>query len=309
MYEMFKSTAFNNGGSPTISGWNTSNVTNMYAMFNDSDFNQPIGSWNTSKVTDMSAMFDQTNIFNQNIGSWDVSKVTNMSLMFRGVSSASKHTFNNGGSSSISAWTTSNVTNMNNMFANNSGFNQNIGNWNVSKVTDFSGIFGGSNFNNGGSTSISGWTTSAATQMDLMFYDADSFNQPIGSWDVSNVTIMNSMFQTTSIFNQPLSGWNVSKVTNMANMFLGAASFNQGLGNWNVSAVTSFGRFLDSTSVSKANYDNLLVGWSTQSLKNNLTFQASLQYSPSPCSGGVARSYIISTYGWTFTDDSAGSCP
>jgi len=308
MFEMFRGTSFNNGGSPSISGWNTSNVTEMSSMFFDSAFNQPIGSWNTSKVTSMYAMFDQTNVFNQDIGAWDVSKVTRMSYMFRGDSPLS-HTFNNGGSSSISAWTTSSVTEMQYMFGNNSGFNQDIGNWNVSKVFDFTGMFINSSFNNSGSTSISGWTTSAVTTMDTMFYDNDVFNQPIGSWDVSKVTTMEAMFQSSMGFNQPLSGWNVSKVSNMRNMFFAALSFNQNLGNWNVTGVTSFGRFIDATAISKTNYDSLLVGWSSINLKSNLGFQSNRTYSPSPCAGGVARASIISNYGWNFINDIAGSCP
>jgi surface protein len=145
--------------------------------------------------------------------------------------------------------------------------------------------------------------------MDTMFYDNDVFNQPIGSWDVSNVTNMDGMFQSSNGFNQPLSGWNVSKVTNMNNMFFAATSFNQDLGNWNVTGVTNFGRFIDSTAISKTNYDNLLVGWSGRNLKNNLSFQANRTYSPSPCAGGVARASIISNYGWNFIDDISGSCP
>ena len=120
---------------------------------------------------------------------------------------------------------------------------------------------------------------------------------------------MEAMFQSSMGFNQPLSGWNVSKVTNMNNMFFAATSFNQDLGNWNVTGVTSFGRFIDATSISKANYDSLLVGWSGRNLKNNLGFQANRTYSPSPCAGGVARASIISNYGWNFIDNIAGSCP
>jgi surface protein len=139
-------------------------------------------------------------------------------------------------------------------------------------------------FNNGGSSSISGW-------------------------NVSNVTSMNSMFLGQGTFNQPIGNWNVSKVTNMNNMFFAATSFNQDLGNWNVTGVTNFGRFIDSTAISKTNYDNLLVGWSGRNLKNNLSFQANRTYSPSPCAGGVARASIISNYGWNFISDIAGSCP
>jgi surface protein len=70
--------AFNNGGSQMISGWTTSNVIFMDAMFYDTtSFNQPIGSWDVSNVVDMSSMFQQSTSFNQPIGSWDVSNVNN----------------------------------------------------------------------------------------------------------------------------------------------------------------------------------------------------------------------------------------
>ena len=57
----------------------------------------------------------------------------------------------------------------------------------------------------------------------------------INNWDVSNVTNMEEMFDEASSFNQPINKWDVSKVTNMSFMFAGASSFNQPLNNWNVS--------------------------------------------------------------------------
>jgi surface protein len=61
-----------------ISGWDTSNVTDMFSMFDNAKlFNQPIGSWNTSNVTNMSYMFQNAKLFNQPIGSWNTSNVTN----------------------------------------------------------------------------------------------------------------------------------------------------------------------------------------------------------------------------------------
>ena len=48
----------------------------------------------------------------------------------------------------------------------------------------------------------------------------------INNWDVSNVTDMTQMFYNAESFNQPLNKWNVSKVTNMGGMFYGANSFN-----------------------------------------------------------------------------------
>jgi surface protein len=108
---------------------------------------------------------------------------------------------------------------------------------------------------------------------------ASSFNQPIGSWNVSNVTDMSSMFANASAFNQPIGSWNVSNVTNMASMFSGIG-------------------------LSTANYDSLLIGWSSISsnetpLKPNVVFSGG---NSKYCNGTSARSSIISTYGWTITD-------
>lgn len=271
---------FNNGLAPSVVGtgmnsWqlSTSSPIDMYGTFGScASFNQNISSWNVSRVTSMGATFYRCDVFNQNIGNWDVSKVTNMGSMFWRA-----YNFNNLGSPSISGWTTSGVTNMGEMFTDAVSFNQPIGNWNVSKVTSFYGMFrrsGGTSsgmtfnqnigawnlnatapitmyqmfqnsdvFNNGGSPSISGWTTTQVTNMSNMFTSAAVFNQPIGSWDVSNVTTMNAMFFNALLFNQNIGNWDVSSVTSMQDMFNRASDFDN-LGsntikNWDVSNVTN----------------------------------------------------------------------
>ncbi|MGB1043281.1 MAG: BspA family leucine-rich repeat surface protein, partial [Tenacibaculum sp.] len=45
-------------------------------------FNADITGWNTSKVTNMIAMFRSATNFSQNLGSWDISKVNGMDVMF-----------------------------------------------------------------------------------------------------------------------------------------------------------------------------------------------------------------------------------
>jgi len=66
-----------------ISNWDTSQVTNMAAMFSYVyNFNQDISNWNTSQVTNMGSMFSYANSFNQDISNWDTSQVTNMESMF-----------------------------------------------------------------------------------------------------------------------------------------------------------------------------------------------------------------------------------
>jgi hypothetical protein len=79
MRGMFQNASkFNNGGSPSISGWNVSNVTRMYDMFNTTPlFNQPLNAWNVGKVTDIFAMFSSASSFNQPIGDWNITGVTN----------------------------------------------------------------------------------------------------------------------------------------------------------------------------------------------------------------------------------------
>jgi hypothetical protein len=58
------------------------------------------------------------------------------------------------------------------------------------------------------------------------------------------------------------------------------------------------------TQLSTANYDALLIGWSTISsnetpLKPNIGFSGG---NSKYCNGATARASIINTYGWTFTD-------
>ena len=82
---------------------------------------------------------------------------------------------------------------------------------------------------------------SRVTNMDGMFEDAESFNEPIGNWKVSKVKDMTYMFLAASSFNQPIGNWDVSKVTSMLGTFCDAESFNQPIGNWNVSNVKVIG--------------------------------------------------------------------
>ena len=57
---------------------------------------------------------------------------------------------------------------------------------------------------------IENWDVSNVTNMDRVFYGANSFNQPLNKWNVSKVEYMNLMFYDTISFNQPLDKWDVS---------------------------------------------------------------------------------------------------
>jgi surface protein len=161
-------------------------------------------------------------------------------------------------------------------------------------------------FNNSGSTSISGWTTSACTNMAIMFQGNQplttfhSFNQPIGSWDVSNVTNMSSMFNY-SIFNQNIGNWDVSSVIDMDSMFRNTLGFDQNLSGWSISNVVSMNTMFGGSSLSTTNYNNLLIGWSGISRQPNVNFGVQgLIYTISIA--GAARATIVSTP-WTVFGD------
>lgn len=57
---LFKLTAFNNGGSANINNWNIQNATGIYGMFLSSQFNQNIGGWNIASLTNANSMFPST---------------------------------------------------------------------------------------------------------------------------------------------------------------------------------------------------------------------------------------------------------
>ena len=88
----------------------------------------------TSEITDMTTLFNNSK-FNGDISSWNVSNVKYMMYMFHN----SKFTGENG---DISNWDVSNVKDMMYMFCD-SKFNGDISNWNVRNVVDMSYMFNG----------------------------------------------------------------------------------------------------------------------------------------------------------------------
>lgn len=143
------------------------------------------------------------------------------------------------------------------------------------------------------------------TNMRSMFQNALVFNRPIiNGWDVSKVTTMAYMFNMPLYsypgFNQPLDNWDTGNVTDMQAMFQDCISFNQPLGSWNVSKVNNFSNMFLRVTLSPANYDHLLNGWSQQNVITNRTFHAgNSKYTPA---GAAARARLISTFGWTILD-------
>ena len=153
----------------------------------------------------------------------------------------------------------SNVTDMESMFAGARAFNQDIGGWEVGNVTDMAAMFNRADAFN---QDIGRWDVSNVTDMSAMFGLATAFNQDIGGWEVGNVTDMRSMFGEARAFNQDIGRWDVSNVTDMGSMFDDADAFNQDIGGWDVSNVTYMTEMFGGVTLSTANYDALLNGWS-----------------------------------------------
>ena len=132
----------------------------------------------------------------------------------------------------------------------------------TSNITDMNGMFeNASSFNQ----PIGNWDTSKVTDMSNMFSGASSFNQPIDKWDTSSVSNMSGMFADASSFNQPIGDWwDTSNVTDMSSMFLGASSFNRPIGEWDTSNVTD----MSSMFFGALRFDQPIGDWNTSNVTN-----------------------------------------
>ena len=90
-----------------ISAWDTSQVTDMARLFQDSIFNDDISAWDTSAATSMFATFQNAKQFNQPLNDWEVSGATSMVSMF-----AHAESFNQ----PLDSWDVSQVTSLDSMF-------------------------------------------------------------------------------------------------------------------------------------------------------------------------------------------------
>ena len=121
-----------------VSGFDTSQVTDMYQMFSGctSLTTLDVSNWDTGKVTNMSSMFyNCSSLTTLDVSKWDTGKVTGMNSMFSWCSSLT--------TLDLSTWNTSQVTNMGWMFCNCSKLiTIYIGsNWNTDKVTSSGSMF------------------------------------------------------------------------------------------------------------------------------------------------------------------------
>ena len=192
-------------GTPLL---DTSNVTNMYAMFQDCSNLTTIPQLNTSNATDMQRMFSGCLNLTA-IALLDTSKATKMTWIFNDCKNLV----------TIPQLNTSNVTDMANMFENCINLTT-IPKLDTSNATSMSAMFYGCS----SLTIIPELNTSNVTDMTSMFNGCTNLTT-IPELDTSSVTDMRYMFNgCTNLTTIP--ELNTSKVTNMLAMFNGCSSLS-----------------------------------------------------------------------------------
>ena len=146
------------------------------------------------------------------------------------------------------------------------------------------------------------FNTSSVQNMSGMFSGCSVFNQAL-VFNTGAVTNMTGMFYNCTLFNQPLT-WNTGLVNSMYSMFMNATAFQQNIGSWDISSVTNFAFFMfgkTPATWSTTNFDNLLCGWSTQTVNSSLGIDfGSANYTNA--TGGPCRTILQSPpNNWTIS--------
>ena len=195
---------------------------------------------------------------------------------------------------------------------------------NASDIPDFSGVanmsmekmFQGATILVDSQDQIGIWDVSNVNDMRSTFAGCNEFDEDISSWQVDNVINFNDLFLNASKFNQNISGWNTGSATSMESMFNGATAFNQDVSGWDIGEVTTMANmFNGATDFSAENYDQQLIGWSTDTsgtptdgiddIPTGVTFGAP---PASYCNGASARNELETTYNWIIDGGTGLDC-
>ncbi len=174
-----------------LSGFETSNVTDMHEMFREC-LNLPSVNainFDTSKVTDMSGMFHLCGkLAVADVSSFDTSNVTTTHAMFYECRALVVV--------DVSNFDTSNITDMYAMFTNLfSVLILDVSKWDTSSVIKMDDLFNGCGLV--ASLDLSNFTTHNVTSMAGMFYELMAANNlDLTSFDMSKVTNVKNMFRS-----------------------------------------------------------------------------------------------------------------
>ena len=150
------------------------------------------------------------------------------------------------------------------------------------------------------------YTVSISGTFPSIYFNASSSTtnsrkiQTIKQWGDNPWKSMNSAFRgcTNLTIEAAAGNPDLSNVTDVSNMFSGATAFNQNLSEWDVSNVTNMSSMFSGVTLSIANYDALLSGWSALTLQRNVTFSGG----DSIYCDESARNILVDTYNWSITD-------
>ena len=261
-----------------LSNMDTSGIVGMNGMFeNDKVLTNIVfgDNFNTSNATNMTAMFNYcVKLTNIDLSSFDTSNVTMMERMFAGCSSLTILDLSN--------FDTSNVTTMRAMFYRCSSLTDlNLSDLKTPKLVDMRtifcdctslktlefGNFDTSNvisfyetFKNTGliSLDLSNFDTSSATSMCEMFAGSRYIKSlDLASFDTSKVTNMKYMFHgCSSLTDLNLSSFDTSNVTTLEGTFMHYGGENLDLSNFNTSKVTTTEVMISSSKIRNIDLSN-----------------------------------------------------
>lgn len=234
-----------------LSGFNTSNVTDMSYMFNgcSSLTALNLSNFNTSNVTFMHNMFDGcSSLTTLNLSGFKTSNVTRMDGMFDGCSSLT--------TLDLSHFNTSNVQFMEDMFARCANLKTlDISTFVTSNVTDMSSMFNG---------------CSSLTTLDLSHFNLDKFKTYKYPFNGSQM-----FYNCSSLTTINLSGWDLSGPSeyisgtecNLSYMFYGCANLTNiiGLSSLAITQLTADG-FYETFSGCSSLTEVDLSDWTIQSV-------------------------------------------
>ena len=217
-------------------GWDTSNITDMYAMFYYcySLISLDLSNFDTNQVTNMNSIFTNcSSLTSLDVSNFDTSNTTSMSGMFTGCSSLI--------SLDVSNFDTSQVTNISNMFSYCSSLTSlDVSNFDTSKVTNMVDMF--HNCSSLTSLDVSNFNTEKVTNMGSMFYGCSSLiSLDLSNFNTSQVTSMQDIFNNcSSLTSLDVSNFNTSQVTRMDNMFKNCSKLiSLDVSNFNTSKVAN----------------------------------------------------------------------
>ncbi len=229
-----------------------------------------INNFNTINVTNMFAMFDNcTELTSLNLSQFNTSNVTNMSWMFQYCVSLETLTFNS------STFSTNKVTSMAGMFAQCLSLSQDsinlVKNFNTSSLTDLSWMFYGvGTLNTIDTLDLSNFNTSKVTNFSNMFKQCKLTTLNISSFDMSQGTNTNYMLSECSTLKTINTPKTMGSVTVLLPTQTGYSWVDQANTNNAYTQITS--ACLSKTLVLCENNSYLRTDWQTALIEKNSSY-------------------------------------